>query len=626
MDPGVSVIRLQRLILRSLEASADCLLVALTYIFAVGVRTGGRVEDTRDLQSLVILAGAAGVLQVVGNIFFQVYWRNWSLAALEDLGAVLKASALPAIFLLIVNLLTETHHVPNAAIVTGASLVFLVESAVRLRPRWPRIIRAIVGRRAGRQKMIVVGAGATGQLLASHMLSDDVPYEISCFVDDDTTKQRTYVRGIRVSGRVDQLPALIRRHRAALVVIAMRSQGGALVRRVIDLCEGLDVNVRAVSGFDVTAYSATPLRTIAIEELMEREPVRFESRDVRAYLDGRVVLVTGAAGSIGSEICRQVLGYRPARLLLLDTSESGLHDLKASLQTDIPTDLLLADVRDRAALQRLFESHGPNVVFHAAAYKHVPILEQSPLPGIATNVLGTWNVLRASVASRVDRFVFISSDKAVTPINVLGITKRIGELLTIACARQNDRHYAVVRFGNVLGSVGSVIPIFNRQLDRGGPLTVTHPEATRYFMTIEEAAGLVIEAGGIAEQGDLLVLDMGTPVLIRDLALKMIRLRGLRTPADIQIEFVGLRPGEKMHEDLFFPDEVAAGTQHPRVLRADSSAKSLPMTTLLPAVQLVEQLCEDGDEVGALRTLRDVLSTVPHLRIVATDAQSAQTL
>jgi FlaA1/EpsC-like NDP-sugar epimerase len=605
------VIRFRRFVLRAIEASVDWLLVTLVYLFAVGVRTGGRVEDTADPQTLLLLAGAAGATQVVGNILFQVYWRNWNLAALEDLGAVLKASALPAGFLLTVNLLTQQHSVPNASIVTGACLVILVECAVRLRPRWPRILRAIVGRRAGRQKMIVVGAGVTGQLLVGHMLSDDVPYEIACFVDDDTKKRGTYVRGIRVSGGIDQLPSLIRRHRAALVVIALRSQGGALVRRVIDLCEGLDVNVRAVRGFDVTADGATPLRTIAIEELMERDPVQFDSREVRGYLTSRTVLITGAAGSIGSEICRQVLGYSPARLLLLDTSESGLHDLQASLRTPIPTELLLADVRDRAVLQRLFEAHSPGVVFHAAAYKHVPILERSPLPGLATNVTGTWNVLRASVASRVDRFVFISSDKAVTPVSVLGLTKRIGELLTIAYARQYDRRYAVVRFGNVLGSAGSVIPVFNRQLDRGGPITVTHPEATRYFMTIEEAAGLVIESGGIAKQGDLMVLDMGAPVLIRDLALKMIRLRGLRTPADVQVDFVGLRPGEKMHEDLFFPDEIAAGTEHPRVLRAQSGAEAIPMATLLSAVQRVEQLVEDGDETSALRTLRDVLTTLP---------------
>jgi FlaA1/EpsC-like NDP-sugar epimerase len=357
--------------------------------------------------------------------------------------------------------------------------------------------------------------------------------------------------------------------------------------------------------------AAQPLRTIGIEELIERDPVQFQSPEVRTYIAGRTVLVTGAAGSIGSEICRQALQYSPGRLLLLDTNESGLHDLEASLHSSGVTELVLADVRDRANLKRLFAAYRPSVVFHAAAYKHVPILERSPLQGIAANVLGTANVLTACVAAQVDRFVFISSDKAVTPVNVLGVTKRTGELLTIAYARHYDRTYAVVRFGNVLNSAGSVISVFNRQLDGGGPITVTHAEATRYFMTIEEAAGLVIEAGGIAGQGDLLVLDMGAPLLIRDLALKMIRLRGLRTPGDIEIRYVGLRPGEKLHEDLFSPEETASGTEHPRVLRAEPTTEPLSITLVLAAIQRVQQLVEAGDAPSALTVLRNLTDSRP---------------
>jgi len=598
---------MRRLVFRPLEAFADFLLVALTYLLAVGVRVGvgGRI-DTTDPSAVLLLAGAAGLLQVIGNIFFRVYWRNWSLAALEDLIAIVKATLLPAVALLAVNVATDPHYIPTGSVVTGAGLVVLVESALRLRPRWPRILRSIVGRRSGSERLIVVGAGPTGQMLAAHLADEDTGHEVVCFVDDDATKVGTYVRGIRVAGGVEQLPALVRRYRATLVVIAMRSQGGSLVRRVLALCEEVDVTVRAVRGFDMLAAAAQPLRAIGIEELIERDPVRFESPEVHTYIAGRTVLVTGAAGSIGSEICRQALKYSPGRLLLLDTNESGLHDLEASLHASGVTELVLADIRDRANLRRLFTEYRPNVVFHAAAYKHVPILEQSPLAGIAANVLGTANVLAASVTAQVDRFVFISSDKAVTPINVLGVTKRVGELLTLAYARHYDRTYAVVRFGNVLNSAGSVIPVFNRQLDDGGPITVTHAEATRYFMSIEEAAGLVLEAGGIAGQGDLLVLDMGAPLLIRELALKMIRLRGLRTPGDVEIQYVGLRPGEKLHEELFAADETASGTEHPRVLRAETTSEPLSITAVLAAVQQVQRLVEAGDAVSALAVLRNV--------------------
>jgi FlaA1/EpsC-like NDP-sugar epimerase len=605
MGEGSLIVLMRRLVFRPLEALADCLLVALTYLLAVGVRVGGRIEAT-DPSAVLLLVAGAGVLQVVGNVFFRLYWRNWTLAALEDLVAIVKASLLPAAALLTVNAITDLHYIPTGSVVTGAGLVILVQSAIRLRPRWRRILRSIVGRRTGSQRLIVVGAGPTGQLLAGHLADEDSGHEIVCFVDDDPRKRGTYVRGIRVSGGVEHLPALIRRHRASLVVIAMRTHGGALARRVLALCEPLDVSVRAVRGFDMLNQQAPPLRSLEIEELIEREPVQFQSQEVRAYLAGRTVLVTGAAGSIGSEICRQALRYSPGRLLLLDTNESGLHDLQASLDQTIATELLLADVRDRKNLRRLFAAHLPSVVFHAAAYKHVPILEQSPLPGIAANVLGTANVLAASVAAQVDRFVFISTDKAVRPISVLGITKRVGELLTIAYARHYERSYAVVRFGNVLDSVGSVVPVFNRQLDRGGPITVTHAEATRYFMTIAEAAGLVLEAGGLAGQGDLLVLDMGVPLSIRDLAVKMIRLRGLRTPGDIEIHYVGLRPGEKLHEELFFPDETASGTEHPRILRATPTNDLPSIATVMAAVQQIQSLVEACDETAALAILRNL--------------------
>jgi dTDP-glucose 4,6-dehydratase len=329
------------------------------------------------------------------------------------------------------------------------------------------------------------------------------------------------------------------------------------------------------------------LREIGIEELLVRDPVQLDTPEARDLLRGRIVLVTGAAGSIGSELSRQISRFEPGRLILLDINESGLHDLQQQLGGS--TELSLVDIRDRQHLRYVFDRSRPDVVFHAAAYKHVPILERAPLAALATNVGGTANVLACCMATDVRAFVFISTDKAVEPTNVLGYTKRFGEILTISASREFNRNYTVVRFGNVLASSGSAVPTFAQQIDSGGPVTVTHPEATRYFMTIPEAAGLVIEAGAIAEPGDLLVLEMGPPVSILELVRRMIRLRGLRTPTDLEIEFTGLRPGEKLHERLFFTNEKALATRHPQVRRVVASGATPTLSQAQAAAREIEE-------------------------------------
>lgn len=585
-------------------AVVDCGAVVVTYLVAVGVRTGSQFP-VRDALEIVVLAVGAGVLQVVANIIFDVYWRDWSIAALEDLIALAKASALVAGVLLLINLVVRPNYIPNVAIVTGAALVLVVEAAIKLRPRWPEIVRAAIGRSTGLKPAIVIGTGRTGQLLAQDLRDGRRGYRIACFVDDDKRKWGTYIRGIRVAmGGIDSLPALVRRHSPSLVVIAVRNPAGALVRRVLEQCEDGDVRVRAVGGFGLPDGDTSPLRPIGIEELLERQPVDLSTSDVRDLLRGKRVLVTGAAGSIGSEISRLVSLLEPACLAVVDTNETGLHDLVQGLDPNAPAEMLLGDIKDRSWLAHIFATIRPEVVFHAAAYKHVPILERLPLPGIATNVIGTANVLASAAAAGVERFIFISSDKAVAPQSVLGMTKRFGELLTLAYAHMYGRHYAVVRFGNVLGSSGSVVPTFTRQIDGGGPVTVTHPEITRYFMTVGEAAGLVLEAGAIARPGDILVLDMGKPVPIVELAEKMIRLRGLRVPTDVRIVFTGLRPGEKLHEDLFYPNESALDTSHARVKRVEAEVETPTVDAMQKLVRgLEEHLAPQETEclVGLLR-------------------------
>ncbi|HEU5287170.1 MAG TPA: polysaccharide biosynthesis protein, partial [Candidatus Limnocylindria bacterium] len=466
---------------------------------------------------------------------------------------------------------------------------------------------AAFGGARGKEGAIIVGAGRTGALLARDLSDGSRGTRIIAFVDDDPRKHGTYVRGARVEGGVDDLPALISRTKPAVVVIAVAEASGDLVRRVLTATRNTSVRVRAVGGFRLGASDRGPLRAIDIDELLQREPVHLDAPDTRAFLEGRRVLVTGAAGSIGAEISRRVLEVAPSEVVLLDANESGLHDVVAALAPDGGVRLELGDVRDAAALRRTIAEVAPDVVFHAAAYKHVPILERAPLPGIVTNVLGTARLLGALDAAAVDSFVFISSDKAVAPASVLGLTKRFGELLTFAYARAHGRRWSVVRFGNVLGSSGSVVPIFTRQIDAGGPITVTHPDVTRYFMTIPEAVGLVIRAASVAEPGDLLLLDMGEPVRIVDLARQMIWLRGLRTPQDIEIIYTGLRPGEKLSEDLWLPSERPIPTAHARVLRASAAADAPPLAELLEITARVAAAVADGDETRAIAELRDAV-------------------
>jgi len=589
-------------------AVIDAAAVFMTYLLAVGVRTGGRDIDLPEPANTVAMAAIAGVLQVIANVLFDVYWRDWSVAALEDLIALIKASTLVAVALIAFNLVSNSHAIPTGAVVTGAGLVVLVEAALKLRPRWPQIARAALGRSRAANTVIVVGAGRTGQLLARDLADGSRGYRIGCFVDDHPAKWGTFVRGVRVAGGIEHLGELIERYGATSVVIAIPDPPGPLVRRVAEQCGQADVRIRAVSGFGLHQEDLSPLRPIGVEELLAREPVELDIPNAREYITGRSVLVTGAAGSIGSELSRQVAALGPARLFLLDANESGLHDLQLELAPSCDVQILLGDIRDRSWLEHGISRHRPSIVFHAAAYKHVSIAEQNPLATITTNVLGLRNVLDVSRISGVERFVFISSDKAVSPVNVYAMTKRCGELLTLAYARESGGNLSVVRFGNVLGSAGSVIPLFYRQIDAGGPVTVTHPEATRYFMTITEAAGLVIVAGAMASGGELFVLDMGAPVSIRELAVNMIRLRGLRVGTDVEIEFVGLRPGEKLSENLLFPEETSAGTAHPRVTNVSSPIELPRADELRRLVQAVERAAEDQDGRRATAVLREVVA------------------
>ena len=385
-------------------------------------------------------------------------------------------------------------------------------------------------------------------------------------LDDDVRKHGRSCSGVLVHGGLDQLVELSRTTELHQVILAVPSATQEMVRRAADLADAADLPLRVLPPVNQLIggrVRVTAVRDLRIDDLLGRTPVHTDLASVRALLEGRRVLVTGAGGSIGSEIARQVAECRPAELLLLDHDETHLHDAVASI--DARTTALLADIRHRDHVHRLFALHQPQIVFHAAAHKHVPLLEDHPCEAVKTNVMGTQNVVDAATSSSVERFVFISTDKAVAPSSVMGASKRVGELMTLS-AGNHSRRFSAVRFGNVLGSRGSVIPTFLRQIESGGPVTVTDARMTRFFMSIPEAVQLVLQAAALSEGGEIFMLEMGEPVRIIDLAKRMVRLSGLQPGSDIEIRVTGVRPGEKLVEELRTPAEEPSPTSHPSIV------------------------------------------------------------
>jgi FlaA1/EpsC-like NDP-sugar epimerase len=475
------------------------------------------------------------------------------------------------------------------------------------------------------KEVVVVGAGDAGRLIVQEMQrSRMLNYTPIGFIDDDPRKRHTRILGVRVLGTIDELPRVLREHRPDEVLIAMPSVSGDVRRRIIEPAQQLRIVVKTLPGlYELIAGDlglAGQIRPVQVEDVLGREQVEVDFNDVAGYLEGHTVLVTGAGGSIGSELCRQIARVRPSRLILVDNAEGPLFEIERELvsERDFTAALTkLIDVKDRKALRReVFEKYQPTVVFHAAAYKHVAMLETHPLESVRNNVVGTRVLVELAAEFGVERFVFVSTDKAVNPKTVMGQSKALCEWVVESFGHRRDvaTRFVAVRFGNVLNSSGSVIPIFRKQIERGGPVTVTHPEMTRYFMTIPEAVSLVVQAGAIGGRGQVFVLDMGDPVRIIDLAQNMIRLSGKEPrlpddPAtssrDVRIVFTGSKPGEKRHEELWSKDESVGATTHPKILRL--SRPPVDPDWLSEQLAELERLADEGDTLEVVGKLRNVV-------------------
>jgi len=545
---------------------ADAVIVAMGVALAYFVRFEGVVPEQFLAWVLPAIGVAVAAMLAALWLFglYHVVLRYVGIDVMARLaGAVFSAMVFFFVFDIVVQQLSGERLVPYGVIIAGSAFAFIGLAVLRSLGRlW--VVMTGAGTR-GDHRVLIIGAGDAGSLLLRDIENQpQLGYNVVGFLDDMSDKHHMMVRGVRVVGPIDAITDVVESLRVDEVLVAIPSMGSERRREVLEMCTRAGVPTRMISGIAADAVTAglADLRPVQIEDLLGREPNEIDVELISETLTGKVVAVTGAAGSIGSELCRQIAKMRPRKLVLMEIDESRLYELWLEMEKSWPgvSVMRICDIRDKRKITRVFCEEKPDVVFHAAAYKHVPIMEGEPCEAVRANVLGTINTVMAGNEAGAERFVLISTDKAVEPRNVMGATKRVAELVMLAAARHGIGAIAV-RFGNVLGSRGSVVPIFEEQLRKGGPITVTDPDVTRYFMTIPEAARLVLQAQAMSSGGDVFVLDMGVPVRITDLAQRMIVLSGV----PCQIEFTGLRPGEKMHEILVHADGDLLETECPAV-------------------------------------------------------------
>jgi len=557
----------------------DLVTLPLAMVCAFAVRlNAGQLEPYLPLMAAGMLLSL--VLKLLWFRLMGLYSHYWPLAgfneALQIGFGVFSAELLLTGALVVVHPLVSGPALPRSIPFLDCFFTLLAFAGPRFGLRWFYQRRHASAPHAGLQRVLIAGAGAAGAMVARELLQNPSLglYPIG-FVDDDPNKQRLRIHGVEVLGRLEDIPQVVRAKAVRQVLIAIPSAPPEVIRHIVELCRIGQVEARILPGLSQIAAGRVEVqrfRKVELEDLLRREPIRTDITQVQALLRGKRVLVTGAGGSIGAELCRQIARCEPQALILLGHGENSIFHIHTELQRDfprIPLYKVIADIRDRDRLAQVFARYAPEMVFHAAAHKHVPLMEENPEEAVTNNVSGTRNLLELAVQDGVTHLVMISTDKAVNPTSVMGATKRVAELLVQQAALQTGRCFVAVRFGNVLGSRGSVVPFFQEQIARGGPVTVTHPEITRFFMTIPEAVQLVLQAAALGKGGEIFVLDMGKPVRILDLARDLIRLAGLEEGRDIEIQFTGLRPGEKLYEELFLPGEIYHPTAHNKIFVCD---------------------------------------------------------
>jgi FlaA1/EpsC-like NDP-sugar epimerase len=609
------------------QVGVDAALLALAYWLAYVLRFDEGIPH-RYQELLTATIWITVPMQVAIYAAFGLYSKLWRFVDQKDFETILKATIVSTAGLIVVLFLFSIgrHDPPRSVIALDFLLVLVFSCGARfaVRAAFERPARGSILERAGHE-VLIVGAGNGGQQVAAELRRNPGLRAAPVgFVDDDPRKQGMRVAGHKVLGATDDLPRVLDAVKPDEVIIAIPSAPGILRQRVVTACRDRSIPVRMLpTTFELLSGGVNlmrQVREVQVEDVLGREPVRVEIDRVGAYLSGRVVLVTGAGGSIGSELCRQIARVGPKFLVLVDNSENSLFEIRRELEEErhfSRAASVLVDCKDATRVREVFEEHAPSVVFHAAAYKHVPLMEENPVEAVRNNAVATRIVAAAAGEAGVERFVLVSTDKAVSPATVMGASKALAEWAVEAAQnRFKGTRYASVRFGNVLGSSGSVVPIFRRQIAKGGPVTVTDSRMTRYFMTIPEAVQLIIRSGELATGGEVFVLEMGDPVKIVDLAANMIRLAGYEPDVDIAIEIVGRRPGEKIHEELFNPGERPQPTPAEKIVYAIQPP--LDPEWVESAFARIEALVYGGDAAGLAGSVAELYTE----RALAATAQS----
>jgi FlaA1/EpsC-like NDP-sugar epimerase len=604
----------------------DVILIAISILVAFQLRLEFNEVFLIYSRSVLWMIGISIVIRPIVYYFFRIYRRMWIYASTRELKSITLAVTVASVIVSIVMLLLFSNHVffafPRSVLIIDWIIEILFAGGLRFLLRLLGESKTNSGKTENAQtvkRSLIIGAGDAGALVVKEMQRNPQLNSFPvCFLDDNTDKHNQQIHGIPVVGGLNELDDVITRKKIDEVIIAIPSAPGRVVRLVTDICQKRHIPFRTMPGiYELLGgkVSISRLREVEISDLLRREPVRFKEENVETIITHRVVLVTGAGGSIGSELCRQIARWNPKQLLLLGHGENSIFETFLELREhfpDLKMETIIADIRDEIRIDQEFKKYHPYVVFHAAAHKHVPLMEKNIEECVNNNILGTQNVLKACIKNNVERLILISTDKAIRPANVMGATKRIAEMLVLDAAERTGKAYSIVRFGNVLGSRGSVVPLFKHQIAHGGPITVTHKDMRRYFMTIPEAVYLVLQAASLGKGGETFVLNMGEQVKIVDLARDLIRLSGLTPDKDIEIIYTGMRRGEKLSEDLWNHGRKFEKTEHPEIFY-EVGQDELQGKVLQSSIRELLELAEEGQGKKIIHRLEKIIPGAEHL-------------
>ncbi|MDK0742694.1 polysaccharide biosynthesis protein [Clostridium perfringens] len=604
--------------------SLDTLIIVNSYILAFIIRFNfDFIMDERN--GLILFLPVIVIIYLMMLSIFKMYKSIWTIVGIDEVAFGLIACLIATGIILITStIISSIYYIDHITVLLAGLFIMIFTIGIRVSFRiYRRMIshgRVLLNSSniSNLEKILIIGAGSCGQLIIEEVRKQNpIKQKVIGVIDDNPSKIGTYLRGIKILGNRNKIIAISEEKNIDLILIAMPSVDGKTKKEIIEICQSTRAKVKIIPGmYELIGgkVSLNRMRDIDLRDLLGREEVILDKQGIKDYIENKVVMVTGGGGSIGSELCRQIAKFSPKLLLILDIYENNAYELENEIISNfknLKEKVLIASVREEKRLENIFNEYKPQVIFHAAAHKHVPLMERNPEEAIKNNVIGTLNVAECAHKYGAERFVLISTDKAVNPTNVMGASKRMCEMIIQAIDKNSNTEFVAVRFGNVLGSNGSVIPLFKKQIAKGGPVTLTHKKITRYFMLIPEAAQLVLQAGAYAKGGEIFVLDMGNPVLIYDLAKDLIKLSGFEPEIDIKIEITGLRPGEKLYEELLMDEEGLRKTSHEKIFIAKPGEYDFEMLKL--GVNALKKIADLGDVETLKTALQFIVKTYKRL-------------